>query len=329
MRTKIASLLLVLAVVATACSIDLAIGGEDPAEAAEAIIENELAEQIGLGPIAAVCESPESVEVGTTYSCDGVADSGEIDFLVEIDREDHINVQTENVILADQVAAVAEAATSTIEESAGVELAAGAVDCGDQSIIMPPSAELACTVDTGSEVVPTTITITDPTDSSFEVDLEPLEGKFDIDFSALAAELIEGELADLIGLGPITAMCDDAPSNEVGTTWECDGTVADQVATFAATIDREDHVNVVTTNVILADQVPVLAASAMQELNTSVGGSLPDEAMDCGDQSIVLSQTNEIVCGLDIGSGIYDTTITITDLNTGAFNVVVAETPRG
>lgn len=328
MHNRLLAFIAALALVSTGCSVNLSIGGENPADAAVNVIEGDIADLIDLGPITATCESPESVEVGTTWGCSGVSDAGNIDFSVEVDREDHINVQTENVILGDQVVALANSATEVVEEAVDVDLADGAVDCGTSSIILLASAELSCTVDTGTELVPTTVTITNLDDTSFEVDLDPLEGKFGVDFGARAVQLIEGELADGMGLGPVAAQCDSPPSNEVGTTWNCEGTVDGQVATFVALIDREDNVSVNSTNVIPADQVSIVSDTAMRQLNESVGGSLPDEAMDCGDVTIILPASNEFICGLDVGTDVYDATITITDPSVGGFEVVVADTPR-
>jgi len=329
MNIRLLFILAVSAIFASACSVNLSIGGADPADASVEIIEGELADIIDLGAISATCGSPESVEVGTTWNCDGVTDAGTIDFLVEVDREDHINVQTENVLLGDQVVLLADSAAESIEQRLGVELAPGALDCGDRSVILPPSSELSCTIDTGNEAIETTITITDLSDTSYEVDLEPLEGAFATDYGRLAVGVIEGELADLIGLGPVMATCDSPPSTDLGTTFDCTGEVAGQVATFTAVINGEDNVNVNTTNVILADQVQTFAVTAMRQLNESVGGSAPDEAMDCGDESIILPANNVFVCGLGLGADIYDATINITDPSDGSFTVVVADSPRG
>jgi len=143
-----------------------------------------------------------------------------------------------------------------------------------------------------------------------------------------SAELIETELAELINLGPIAATCDSPESVEVGTTWQCEGVVDAGTIDFEVEVDREDHLNIQTKNVVLANQVQTIAVTAMRQLNESVGQSLPDEAMDCGTSSVILSSTNEFVCALGTGADIYDTTITITDPDTAAFTVVVADTPR-
>ena len=312
----------------TSCSTDLSIGGQDPADASVELIETELADVIGLGPIDATCESPESDEVGTTWGCTGIVEDGTIEFDVEIDREDHINVETSNLISAAQVQAIAQEASSAVNGAIGSSLGPDAFDCGDQSVILDDSNEFLCSVDTGSETIETTVTITNMDDTSFDVDLAPFEAiRVTNTLNAGAAAIIEGELADLIGLGPLTAVCDEPPADVLGATWACTAAVGDGTAQFVASLDENDTINVNATNVVLADQVQGYAVAAMRQLNETVGASLPDEAMDCGTASIVLPASNDFVCSLDAGDGIIEATITITDLDTGAFSVQVADAP--
>jgi len=321
---------LLFALVVVGCSVDLSIGGEDPAEAAERLIETDLATEIGLGAIEATCESPETVDVGTTWNCTGVNDAGTLEFGVEVDREDHILVGTKNVMLADQLAGLAQAATGTLSEAAGVELPADAIDCGQESVLLPEDTTVSCVATIGSETFDVPIAITDLETTAYEFDTTPMEGALlSWSFQQTAGEVIEGELADLIGLGAIDGSCEEPTSLDVGATFACTGQVADQTAQFVATIAEGQNVNVNTANVVLANQVGLFSTAAMQQLNEAFGQSAPDEAMDCGTASIVLSSENQMVCALDAGAEIYDATITITDMMSGAFIVEVAETPRG
>ncbi len=53
-----------------------------------------------------------------------------------------------------------------------------------------------------------------------------------------AVELIEGDLADQIGLGELTAACPEVPDAEVGTEFDCTATTADGAVIEIAGVDR-------------------------------------------------------------------------------------------
>ncbi len=321
-----------LACALAGCSFDFSVGGgESAADTAVRVIEEELVDAIGLGPIEATCNSPATEEVGATWTCTGDAGGTTIDFVAELETETFVNVETTNLIVGSQVERVSVEAGKVISDLGGFELPADAVDCGTDSIVLGVDNTMPCTVTIDGEAIDTTIEITDLENTSFEIDTDPLAPALAIpSLKATAEQTIEGELADVIGLGPIDASCDQPPSTDADASWTCTGEVGGQTAEFVAVTDGDANVNVNTTNVILADQVSAFAIAAMQQLNQSVGASLPDEAMDCGSEAIIMPPSLEFVCALDAGSeGVYDATITVTDPDTGAFTVVVGDTPRG
>ena len=103
-----------------------------------------------------------------------------------------------------------------------------------------------------------------------------------------------------------------------------------QVVNFEATIDSENHVNVVTTNVLAVEDLALLEVSAVDVLNAEFDFGLAPDAIDCGTTAVVLTASQQVVCALaDPATGdVYDATLTITDLATGAFDVVIADAPR-
>jgi hypothetical protein len=146
----------------------------------------------------------------------------------------------------------------------------------------------------------------------------------------VAEDLIEGELSDQLGFGALVASCESPGTSDVGTTFTCTGTVGATTIDFAAEVDREDHVSVVSTNVLLASDLVALETAAVQVLNDQFDLGLPEGAVDCGDSAVVLNTANEMVCALtDPGNGdIYDATLTITDMDQGTFDIDVAAAPR-
>jgi hypothetical protein len=145
-----------------------------------------------------------------------------------------------------------------------------------------------------------------------------------------AVELIEGELADGIGLGALEADCPEVSDPEVGTEFGCTATTPDgDVIEFAGLIDREDHIDVNTTNVIVADAIVNIEAAGIDLVNETEGATLDASAMDCGDASIIIPADGVVECTLtDTSSGdLYDAVYTVTDVATGDFSL--EWTPRG
>lgn len=139
-----------------------------------------------------------------------------------------------------------------------------------------------------------------------------------------AVELIEGELAEGIDLGPLDADCPEVSDPEVGTEFACTATTPDgQVIQFEGLVDREDHIDVQTTNVIIADAIATFEAAGIDAIDRTEGTTLDVSAMDCGDASIVIPADGVVECTLtDPSSGeLWDAVYTVTDLSTGDFSL--------
>ena len=133
--------------------------------------------------------------------------------------------------------------------------------------------------------------------ASFEISFGGRTGSVD----EAATFLIEGELADQLG-EPLTADCPEVPDPEVGSTFVCTGTTTDgREIEFAGVIDREDHIDVNTTNLITAETVPELAAIAERSVEATVGF---DVTVHCGETFIVLDEGAATVCDVTDPGGV-------------------------
>lgn len=154
-------------------------------------------------------------------------------------------------------------------------------------------------------------------------------------YKAEAEKLIVETIAPDIGLGDLKSECEkpakDSPA--VGDTFDCTATTADgDVITLVATVDKPNHINVNTSNLVAKDAAKRLGVAAVGLLEEQLGVTIGAENMDCGTTSLIVdAQAPQIVCGLtNTTSGdVYDATITIDDLaNIDEINVVVADSPR-
>ncbi len=147
--------------------------------------------------------------------------------------------------------------------------------------------------------------------------------------SSAAEEVIEDDLAADLGLGEVTAECGEPPNEDEGSSFPCTSETDQGVVRWEATIVEDDTVNVQSVNVLVDDDVVALEEAAAEEIEQVVGVPLGSENFDCGAVPVVLGPDDEVVCALtDPANGdIYDTTVTITDMATGAFEFEVAEEP--
>lgn len=153
-------------------------------------------------------------------------------------------------------------------------------------------------------------------------------------FVDAAVKLIEGDLAEQAGLGPLTATCEEPASTDVGEVFACEAETSDGgVIEFTATIAKGDKVDVGSTNLVMGSVLPKIEAAALQLLAEQAGIELPPEALDCGTESVLLDETGELPCTVispDNGDR-YDATVTIVGLdssNPQITNFEIADTPQ-
>jgi hypothetical protein len=140
-------LMIAFSLLAAACSgsVEFSIGGESPDNAAEDLIEGDIAEQAGLGELTADCEKPEDPEVGTFFDCTAETEDGQTILLTtEIDREDHIDVNSTNLITPQALPSFETAGTNALAEQFGVELPDGTIQCGDESVVLAADGTFVC-----------------------------------------------------------------------------------------------------------------------------------------------------------------------------------------
>jgi hypothetical protein len=171
---RVLVLVLAAAVMAAGCSASFSIGGQTVEDAATDLIEGELTDQIGLGPLTASCPEVEDPEVGTEFTCTAATPDGEtIDFAGVVDREDHIDVSSVNVILGRAIPAYEAAGIDLVNEQSGSALDPSAMDCPEVSYVYGPGKTMDCTLtDVDGSRYNATYTFTD-TEGGFDLNVLP------------------------------------------------------------------------------------------------------------------------------------------------------------
>ncbi len=150
----------------SACSAEFSIGGQSVEDAATELIEGELAEQLDL-ELTAACPAVDEPEVGTEFTCTAITADGEtVNIAGLVDREDHIDLGTTNVVRGDALATIAGQLAGAVTEQVGFEVTA---ECGDTTVVLPANNELVCTVDSAEAgEAPAIVTITDTDTGAFD-----------------------------------------------------------------------------------------------------------------------------------------------------------------
>ena len=102
-------------------------------------------------------------------------------------------------------------------------------------------------------------------------------------------ELIEGELAELIELELSDAACDAPAEDEPGQMFDCTATDPDgATVTFDGVIEEDDEIFVSASNVVVADEMPLVEQEAAAVLGEEVGTEIDPADVVCPAETTVL-----------------------------------------
>lgn len=117
------------------------------------------------------------------------------------------------------------------------------------------------------------------------------------DPAGAGVEVIEGELADQIGLGELEAECDEPDDRDVGTEFTCTATTEDdEVVELNAVFDAEDEVFVYPTNILLDSEMSTVEAEAAQVLGAEIGVEVDPADIECPVETMVLGADGILDC---------------------------------
>jgi hypothetical protein len=132
--------------------------------------------------------------------------------------------------------------------------------------------------------------------------------------------LIEGDLAEEIGLGDLDAECAEPAEKVEGETFECTATTDDgQTLTFQGTMTAEDEIHVVTTNLLLPDEVDTIRDEGARVLSDETGVDIAVDDIDCGDEAVLIDDVGDFTCAItDTSTGdVYDLTVSTGGIEPG------------
>lgn len=141
-----------------------------------------------------------------------------------------------------------------------------------------------------------------------------------------AVELIEGELAEQIDLGELEGECEEPADAAEGETFTCSATTEDgRTIEFLGTLESEDEVNVVSTNVLVERDIDAVREEGARALSEETGQAIEPDDIEC-DDVIILEGTDDFECaitepetgevyGLTVSTGGIDPGVGVRDLS--------------
>ncbi len=147
--------------------------------------------------------------------------------------------------------------------------------------------------------------------------------------SVSAAELVNEEFTEDIGLGELSTECDVPDDVDDGDAITCTSTTPDgDVIEWSGAATGTRTFDIETTNLLRAGSVEDLERDVVESM-VNEGLPVTDGDLDCGDQARVLDASNALVCAVtDPRDGaVYDITITV-DFDNASFGFVIADEPR-
>jgi hypothetical protein len=128
------------ALVLTAC-------GGSAAESGQVVIEEQLADEIGLGDLDATCNEPEGLSEGETFTCTATTTEGQtIEFVGTMTSDDAFEIVTTNLLTASDVEAIRDEGARVLSAEVGAAIQPEDIECADGSVVLDAAGDFRCTI---------------------------------------------------------------------------------------------------------------------------------------------------------------------------------------
>ncbi len=196
------------------------------------------------------------------------------------------------------------------------DTSAAGSSAGNASDASTTTADASATTVEETTTTEATTSTTEATTSTAQVDTAQV-----VVVRETAERFISSTIADQFG-EPLVPSCPDIPDTVPGTTFNCEATTPDGgIVKLVGSINEDDDLSVITTNVVIAEFMAELGTVGAQVLAEA---NLGNVTIDCGTESVILDANQEMVCdSVNEDGSAGSVTYTIADTQTGEFEVRV------
>ena len=116
------------------------------------MIEEKLADEIGLGDLDATCNEPEGLSEGETFTCTATTTDGQtIEFLGTMTSDDEFEIVTTNLLIASDIEVIREEGARLLSDQVGAAVLPDDIECAEGSVVLDDVGDFLCSIiDTGT-----------------------------------------------------------------------------------------------------------------------------------------------------------------------------------
>ncbi len=146
-----------------------------------------------------------------------------------------------------------------------------------------------------------------------------------------AQRLISNDIAETIGQGALSPVCEEVAEPYHGREFLCSATAGEKNIYLTGRIEDDGRISLKTSNVLLASDLPQIEAAAISYTNASLGTTYGTEAFSCGSGSIVLNPERVFACTfVDPATGqAYGAQVQLESMEEKTVRVTIDSQPQG
>lgn len=109
--------------------------------------------------------------MGTTFDCVATSELGEVFWVATLAENDSVTAVTTNLVTAEGISKVEDAAVATLEQQTGSTLGGENFDCREGPVILSEDSSMVCALTSPSsgDVFDATLTFADTTTGKFDI----------------------------------------------------------------------------------------------------------------------------------------------------------------
>ena len=126
--------------------------GGSAGDSGEVVIEEKLADEIGLGDLDATCNEPDGLREGETFTCTATTpDEQTVLFLGTMTSDDEFDIVTTNLLVASDIETIRSEGARVLSAEVGATIEPEDIECAEGNVVLDDVGDFMCAItDTGT-----------------------------------------------------------------------------------------------------------------------------------------------------------------------------------